>query len=476
MTETDKQECPIDPAEKLPENPNNTEQDGPAQASNRPAQASGPAQGSNAPTQPTTPGQELSATGRPIAANWKQVIGFIWGGQAFSILTSYAALYAALWYIVTITEGSAMMLAVVSILTMLPTGLLSPFAGVLADRVNRRLIMIVADAGVGVVSVILAMIIFFGYTDLPVIIVVLMIRSVGQAFHTPAMTAAMPMLVPERHLVRINTMSQMLWSFAGILSPAIGIFILTSFGLEFALLLDALGAVIAVIGMAMVKIPTVRDVAMNSKHIFANMADGLRVIGRNRGLVLLTVVCTVDMILFMPIGSLYPLMTFNHFGPAFGNDEAVLGYLASVVEAVFGIVMLLSSFVLLAWGGGKRHTLIVINCGLGIGITTLAMGLLNSDQFWVFVAISGVMAIFCAFYNGPMMTIYQRHTPEEKMGRVMGVVGSMMSLVSPLGLVLAGLFADPIGIDNWFLISGIVMVVLIVPVYFLRPIRNLDKS
>ncbi|MDR2492743.1 MAG: MFS transporter [Coriobacteriales bacterium] len=424
----------------------------------------------------TLPSVEVSSTGRPLTRNWIKVIAFIWCGQAVSILTSYAALFAVIWYIVSVTGGSVTTLATVSTLTLLPIGFISPFAGVLADRVNRRLIMIVADAGVGVVSVALALIIMLGSPSLTLVVGVLILRSCGQAFHAPAMTAAMPMLVPARHLLRINTLSQMLWSFAGIFAPAVGIFIYINLGLEFALLLDALGAAVAVAGMVLARIPTVRDKTISSRRVVSNMADGLRVISKNRGLMLLIVLCTIDMILFTPISTLFPLMTYSHFGPAFGNDEEVLGYLASLIEAVFGIVILAGSLILILWGGGRRHTLIVINCGLGIGVTTLVMGLLAPGQFWVFLGASGVMAAFCAFYNGPVTTILQRHSPNEKTGRVMGVYSSMVTLAPALGLLPAALIAEPFGIANWFLLSGILMVALVVPAYFLRSIRGLDKS
>ncbi|MDR3316241.1 MAG: MFS transporter [Coriobacteriales bacterium] len=435
-------------------------------------------QGTLGSPQPPEHSVELSAAGRPIATNWKQTIAFIWSGQTFSIITSYAAGYAAIWFI-TSTFGSPLMLALASIVALLPTGILSPFGGVLADRFNRRSIMLIADSAVGFSSLVLALIILFWQGTeqqlLPIILVVIFVRAVGQAFHTPAMTAAMPLLVPERHLVRINSLSQMVWSAAGIGAPALGILLYTTIGFHAAMFLDALGAVIACLGLLFVKIPTIRDESMEGQHIFRNMADGMHVIFRNRGLFILVVFIAVAMILFMPIGSLFPLMTNNHFGVAFGYDKDTLGYMASLVEAVFGGVMLVGTLVLIAWGGGKRHTLVVLNSGLGVGISILLCGLLAPDQFWLFVVLSGVMSAFCSFYNAPLMTIIQRHSPEEKLGRVMGLFGSIISLAAPIGLILGGVIAEYTGIATWFLISGILMVALSIPVYFIRPVRALDN-
>ncbi|MEG0071518.1 MAG: MFS transporter, partial [Raoultibacter sp.] len=143
---------------------------------------------------------QLSAAGRALPRNWKTIITFIWTGQAASILTSYAAGYAAIWYL-TETTGSALILAAASIMAFLPQGLLSPFGGVIADKFNRKYVMIIADMGVGLVSLTLGIIILMGQASVALIMVMIAARSVGQAFHTPAMTAAMPLLVPEKHLV-----------------------------------------------------------------------------------------------------------------------------------------------------------------------------------------------------------------------------------------------------------------------------------
>ena len=112
-------------------------------------------------TNPASRTPELSAAGQPLPANWLAAITFIWAGQAASMVTSYAAGYAMVWY-VTETTGSALMLAAMTICAMLPIGLVSPFGGVLADRVNRKAIMIVADMSIGVVSLVCGFIILAG--------------------------------------------------------------------------------------------------------------------------------------------------------------------------------------------------------------------------------------------------------------------------------------------------------------------------
>ena len=171
----------------------------------------------------------LSAAGRPLPKRWFAIIVTIWAGQAVSMITSYAAGYAAIWY-VTETTGSALALSLMTIFAMLPTGVLSPFGGVIADRFNRKTVMIVSDLGVGVVSLALGFLLLFGDISFALIALFAAARSIGQAFHSPAMMATLPLLVPSKHLMRINTLDQLLMSIVSIGAPAFGILLYTTIG------------------------------------------------------------------------------------------------------------------------------------------------------------------------------------------------------------------------------------------------------
>ena len=302
----------------------------------------------------------LSAAGRELPKRWLAIIATIWGGQAASMITSYAAGYAVVWYI-TETTGSAIMLAAAAICAYLPQGLLSPFGGVIADKHNRKTVMIVADLSVGIVSLGLGIVILFGQVSFPLLMILVIVRSIGQAFHGPAMMAAMPLLVPEKHLLRINTLDQLLMSVASIGAPAFGIFLYTTIGFHSVMFLDFAGALVAVAGLALAKIPTVADETAENQHVLANLRDGWKALSATRGLVILIAGITIGMMAFAPLGAIFPLMTYDHFG----GD----GYMASVVEAAFGVGMIAGSIVLMAWGGGKRLAGLIAVASLIVGVT-----------------------------------------------------------------------------------------------------------
>lgn len=383
------------------------------------------------------------------------------------MITSYAAGYAVVWY-VTESTGSALVLAVMNICVMLPVGLLSPFGGIVADKHNRKMIMIVADGAIGLISLIAGFIILAGDVSLVLLTLVCVARAVGQAFHSPAMMATMPMLVPDKHLLRINTLDQLLASIAGIGAPAFGIFLYTTMGFSSVMFLDFIGALFAIAGLALAKVPTVIDETATQQHVIANLRDGFSAVAATRGLLLLIIMVTIGMMIFGPLSAVFPLMTYEHFS----GD----GYMASLVEAAFGIGMLVGSGILMAWGGGKRLAGLIAVAAVIVGATTAACGLLPPTGFVAFVVLVAVMAMACAWFNGPTMTLTQRNVPDEKMGRAMGLLNAAMGLATPIGIAIGGVAAELMGVAPFFVVDGIACLVLGLVAYIPKPIRALDEG
>ena len=415
----------------------------------------------------TAPAPVLSAAGRPLPKRWLAVIATIWTGQAVSMVTSYAAGYAAVWY-VTETTGSALMLSIMTIFAMLPTGLLAPFGGVIADRFNRKTVMIASDLGVGIVSLALGFLILAGDVSLPLIALFACARSIGQAFHSPAMMATLPLLVPDKHLMRINTLDQLLLSITSIGAPAFGILLYTTIGFHSVMFLDFFGALCAVAGLALARIPDVRDESAADQHVFANLRDGWRALTSKRGLLMVMAAVTLGTMIFSPLSSVYPLMTYSHFS----GD----GFMASIAEAAWGIGMIAGSGIIMAWGGGKRLALLMCVACVLVGALTIACGLLPPTAFPAFVALCALMAIPCSWFNAPTMTLAQRNVPEEKLGRVMGLMSAGFGLASPIGVALGGMLAEGIGIAPFFVVDGILCVALGTVMYLPHDIRALDRE
>ncbi|CCY06452.1 putative uncharacterized protein [Eggerthella sp. CAG:1427] len=356
------------------------------------------------------PATEVNAAGNPLPSSWIATIAIIWCGQAISIFATVAASFAAIWYI-TESTSSAVWLSLASMAALLPVAILSPFGGVAADRYNRKHIVLLADGSAGFFSLVLALVVMSGHLSVPLMLLLLAVRTGGQAFHGPAMTALMPHLVPKRHLMRINSMDQSITSLSTIVGPALGILLYTYVGLHGVMLLDAFCAAIACLCLASVKVKA--NISPNNNHdsVFAELREGATFIYKDKGLRSLMLLIMFTMLLFMPVASLDPLMVYEHFK----GD----GFQASLVEAVFGIGLLIGSAVILVWGGGTKRIPLVIVSGIVLGLALAACGFLQSDQFPLFAVLVGVTAAAIGFYNAPIMPILQNKAPDEKFGRVM---------------------------------------------------------
>lgn len=143
--------------------------------------------------------------------NWKRKFAIIWSGQLFSILSSAIVGYAVVFWI-SVETRSAEVLSLAVMATLLPQAILGPVAGVYVDRWKRKRTMIAADMFVALCSLILGILFYTGKAEFGYIYLLLALRSVGSAFHSPAMQAAIPLLAPETELMRISGVNQAIQS------------------------------------------------------------------------------------------------------------------------------------------------------------------------------------------------------------------------------------------------------------------------
>ena len=186
--------------------------------------------------------------------NWKKVFAVIWAGQFFSILSSSLVNFAIVIWL-SLQTGSAEILAWAAIAAMLPQTIIGPFTGALIDRWHRKRVMMIADSFIALCTLILAILFWLEIAHLWHIFALLAMRSVGSAFHMPAMQASVPMLAPTDQLTRVAGVNQMIASVSQIAGPALGAMLITIWDIEYVIMLDVVGALIAVTSLFFVQIP-----------------------------------------------------------------------------------------------------------------------------------------------------------------------------------------------------------------------------
>lgn len=400
--------------------------------------------------------------------NWKLKFYTIWAGQAVSLITS-AILQMAIIFYLTEKTGSAMVLSMASLVGFLPYAVFGPAIGVLVDRHDRKKIMIGADLIIAAAGAVLAIVAL--YMELPIwmVMVVLFIRSIGTAFHTPALNAVTPLLVPEEQLTKCAGYSQSLQSISYIVSPAVAALLYSVWELNAIIAIDVLGAVIASITVAIVRIPKLGDQVQSLKPNFIReMKEGMAVLRQNKGLFALLLVGTLYMFVYMPINALYPLITMEYFN---GTPMHI-----SITEIAYASGMLIGGLLLGLFGNYQKRILLITASIFMMGISLTISGLLPQSGFFIFVVCCAIMGLSVPFYSGLQTALFQEKIKPEYLGRVFSLTGSIMSLAMPIGLILSGFFADRIDVNHWFLLSGILIICIAIVCPMITEIRKLDAK
>lgn len=412
----------------------------------------------------STEGLNRTAGGHELPSGWLGRVALIWGGYAISMFAGNAASYSGIWY-ATETTGSPLSLAFLYVLAFLPMGLLSPFGGVLADKLNRKAIIIVCDAFMALCSLGLTIWISVAGPSFAAVAVYCAAFGFMSGFRTPAFNATMPLLVPARHLMRINSMDTLLGSISMIAGPALGILLYASFGLQATVFLGFVGAACAALTMLLAKIPRDHG-AKEEVGAWASLKEGASALGEQRGLLVLVIGVSLGMMAYAPLDSLLPLMVYSQFG----GD----GFAASLLAAVMGAGLLVGALILMAVNPQRKLTRVIAVAAFVVGSGAAVSGLIPKDGYWAFVACIGILAIACAWFNAPVMTLLQKNVPDEKLGRVMGLFSAMTGLSIPAGTALGGVIAELTGTPMFFCIDGVFIFLLGVTLVCSKSVAKLD--
>ena len=380
--------------------------------------------------------------------HWKQKFAVLWVGQALSILTSMLSQYALIWYLTDLT-GSSTVLSLATMAALLPQGILSLFTGAFADRFDRRTIMIAADGAIGAISLVLALMAWRAPLTPGPILLVAALRSVGGAFHAPCLQAVTPLIAPPEALTRCAGWSQGIQTVSMLLSPALAAALYAAIPLHWIILLDTLGAVFAICGLLLARLPARKVGDAGQKlRLWQDTREGFAVLRSHRWLWQLCLICALFSVAFMPVSALFPLMSMQYFG-----REAAA---AALVETAFSVGMLAGSVLLGLWGGGKDKILTMTAAELAMGGALAVTGVLPPSGFWWFAGLSLLMGVTCPFFNSVFMALIQEKVEAQYLGRVLGLSGAMMTLASPIGLGATALLAEHTGLTLWFLLAGVV--------------------
>jgi DHA3 family macrolide efflux protein-like MFS transporter len=378
--------------------------------------------------------------------------------------------YAILWYI-TLKSQSGTMMTFYILIGFLPMLFVSPFAGVWADRFNRKYIINIADGAIALVSLCVAVLLMSGFDSYGLLLFCALARSFGQGVQTPAVGAFIPQIVPEKHLIKINGYQSSIQSVVNIISPMLSGALMTFAPLSTLFFLDVVTAAISIaIVFFLVKVTVngkkpAKTPRQKRTDYFHDLKEGLSYIKKHGYVLRMIVISALYLFLIAPVAFLTPLQVTRNYG--------VEVWRLSAIEVVFSAGMIVGGIWIGMWGGfsNRIHTM-ALSCSL-CGILSVGLGL--APYFALYLIIMAAMGLMFPLYNAPSMALLQTTVEQAFMGRVISVFTMVSSTMMPLGMLVFGPVADRVSIDVLLIGTGISVALLGIPMIMNKTLREAGK-
>jgi MFS family permease len=358
----------------------------------------------------------------------------VWFGQLVSLtgsgLTSFAL---GVW--VYKSTGSVTQFSLILLSAMLPCILISPVAGALVDRWNRRWCMIVSDSGAGITTAVLALLLATGSLEIWHIYLAVSLSSVFKAFQLPAYTASTSMLMPKKYLPRASCVVRSGEACAQLISPLLGGVLLGIVQLQGVILIDLATFLFALTTLLLVRFPNTKTAAVSEDgkaSIWQDIVYGWTYIAVRPGLLVLLILFALDNFVSGVVEVLLtPLvLTFA--------SVTELG----TIQSIGGVGMVLGSLAMTIWGGPRSLICGIFAFDLFAHMSILAFGLRTSLP--LFAVLNFLFFFSIPIINGCCDAIFLRKVAPEVQGRVFATIKMIWMSCIPLAYVVAGPLAERI--------------------------------
>lgn len=397
--------------------------------------------------------------------NWRNKIISFFISQSITLFGSQVVQMAIVWY-VTLQTSSGSWIAAFSICSYLPQFLVTFPGGAWADRYDRKLLIIGADAGIAVIT--LGMFLLIPQisergTLLRALLAMSGLRSIGAGIQFPAVNAVIPQIVPKESLMRYNSINAVLQSTVQFLSPAAAGVILTMGTLRFALLIDVFTAIIGIGIFGHILLPQ-KEEKIPSDSVYSDIREGIRYAFSRKMTGSLLMSYGIFTFLCVPAGYFSGLFVSRVYGGTYW-------YLTLTEVWGFGGMTaggILMSILGNSCSGLKKRRNILFAGFIVFGIMSAGMGIVKSFAFYLIFM--GIYGVALTTVQTTITTLIQEYTKSSIQGRVLGFMGAMYAVCYPAGMAVFGLMVDRI-LLQWIMIgSGIVLI--LVPVFLLKSFKS----
>lgn len=395
----------------------------------------------------------------------------LWSGQGVSQIGAKVLQIGLVWW--AMEQGGS--LAAVSgalVATSVPFVVVGLFAGVLADKFDRRALMIACEGGNGLIVLALAYLAWSGQLTLPLLMAGTALVSTLAAVFSPAAMAAIPDLVDENDLIRANSLQEMTAQGALVFGPAIGGTLLAMLGTPAAFLATAVTYALSSLCMGALRLArrpgqgaAASEAESPKPSAWSEMVGGFAVLKENPTIATLLGLFAVANFLLVPVTVFLPYYAKDVFAVGAGG----LG----VLEGSIGIGMILGAVALMRAGAVANRRL-AIQAGLAVpGLALLVMG--TWATYPGFIGALLVLGVALSIMNVVSMTFFQEHVPPERLGRFMGLLMTLIMALMPLSYGAAGLATTGVSAGSVMAVGGGLLLVLGLALPLLRTLDPLKE-
>ena len=395
---------------------------------------------------------------------------FFWTGQLFSLLGSMVVFFVITWWIADVYE-SEILLAFATFLGILTYTISMPVAGVIADKFNRKIVILVADSSQAFLTFLLILFFTFGMANISMVLTFIALRFICQAFHAPTVNSVIPTMVPKDKLSRINGINFLFTGVVQLLAPFIGATLIIFLAIETILWIDVITFFIALIPLLMVNIPKVNHInkTEDSKERLKFLKEfklGFKTLILVPGLLIMAILSMLLNFLVSPINALMPLFIIkNHNG---GPELLAFSEMVFTGGLIGGAIL---TSIKKRWNNKLRVIFFSI---LGAMVGYMIFALAPRGSLLILGIGGAILGFNLPIINSLYQTFLQLAVPADKLGRVSSIDSTLSSAISPVGALLSGPLAVLIGIPMLFFSCGLIGAVITVAFWSFSGIKNID--
>ena len=388
-----------------------------------------------------------------------QVVGYRWFW--FSLLSSMAAFNMQIlvrgWLVYELT-ASPRALGLVSAATGIALMLFSPLGGVLADRVDKRNLMIAAQCAGGLLALVIAILVSTGAIMLWHLVVASVLSGIIWAFSLPARQAIIPELVEKHRIMNAVAVSSGAMHLSRVVFPALGGLLMSTLGVACAYYVVVVCYIAA--GSLLLRVPATGGAAVEANASMGfHLAEGLNYIRRSPVLVALLLMAVVPILLGMPYQMLMPVFAED----VLDVGARGLGFLMAAV----GLGALAGSFLVASLGDFRHKGLLLFGSVLLFGVTLILFAL--STNFYLSLLILLFVGVVNTAYLSINNTLLQINSEDRVRGRVMSIFVMTFGLVG-VGVLLVGELAEHLDVSLGVAIGGGLVLLFTLAMALWRPI------